>query len=142
MLSLKYLAIKPAPGINLTYDQNNNLFSPDPEVNKTLHTFSQMISLFRSASGEHSTVRWIYIGTPAGLHFCYPGHGPYSESYDCRLRGWYKRANETGEFGWSDPYVDASGLGLMITASKPVYDSNNKLIGVVAADVTIDTREF
>ena len=139
MLSLKYLAIKPAPEVNLTYDQNDNLFSPDPEVNKTLHTFSQMITLFRSASGEHSTVRWIYIGTPAGLHFCYPGHGPYGESYDCRLRGWYKRANETGEFGWSDPYVDANGLGLMITASKPVYDSDNKLIGVVAADVTIDT---
>ncbi|MBC8484431.1 MAG: HAMP domain-containing protein [Bacteroidetes bacterium] len=139
MLSLKYLAIKPAPGINLTYDQNDKLFSPDPEVNKTLHTFSQMISLFRSTSGEHSTIKWVYIGTPAGLHFSYPGHGPYGESYDCRLRGWYKRANESGEFGWSDPYVDASGQGLMITASKPVYDSNNKLLGVVAADVTIET---
>jgi sigma-B regulation protein RsbU (phosphoserine phosphatase) len=36
-------------------------------------------------------------------------------------------------------YVDAGGRGLMITCSSPVYDEENTLVGVVAADVTLET---
>jgi signal transduction histidine kinase len=119
----------------LTYKITPNISKED--VNETINLFSRMITFFKSAVIQHDLIRWIYIGTPQGVHFCYPGHG-YNDSYDNRLRLWYKNANETKTFGWSNPYVDAGGLGLMITASKPVY-VNGKLIGVVATDVIVET---
>ncbi|MBU4189616.1 MAG: HAMP domain-containing protein, partial [Candidatus Thermoplasmatota archaeon] len=124
-VSFNYLTYKIAPNIS------------KEDVNETINTFSKMITFFKSAVIQHDLIKWIYIGTPQGVHFCYPGHG-YNESYDPRVRDWYTRANETGEFGWSEVMVDAGGLGLVITASKPVY-VNNKLIGVVATDVIIET---
>lgn len=38
----------------------------------------------------------------------------------------------------SAPYVDAMGMGLMVTASKAVYDNNNILQGVVGYDITME----
>ncbi|MFW9928944.1 MAG: VWA domain-containing protein [Candidatus Thorarchaeota archaeon] len=37
---------------------------------------------------------------------------------------------------WSYPYIDQSGFGIIITASKPVI-VNNKFIGVISADLTL-----
>lgn len=58
-------------------------------------------------------------------------------SYDPRKRGWYRRAVETGEIGWTELYVDAVTGDLMATCSKPVYSSEGKKVGVVGADVTL-----
>ena len=38
---------------------------------------------------------------------------------------------------YSMPYVDSFGMGLMVTASKPVLDDSNKLQGVVGYDITL-----
>ena len=39
---------------------------------------------------------------------------------------------------WTSPYVDASGLGLVLTVSAPVYDATGSiLIGVVGVDATL-----
>ncbi len=124
-VSFDYLTYKIAPNIS------------KEDVNETINTFSRMITFFKSTITQHDLIGWIYIGTPQGVHFCYPGHG-YNESYDPRTRPWYKMANETGEFGWTQPYVDAGGLGLGITVSKPVY-VDGEMVGVVATDVIIET---
>jgi hypothetical protein len=38
---------------------------------------------------------------------------------------------------WSNPYMDAFGAGQMVTASIPVYDSDNKLVSVIGADIPV-----
>jgi len=124
-VSMDYLRYKIAPNVS------------NEDVNDTIHIFSRMITFFKSTIIQHDLIRWIYIGTPQGAQLCYPGN-VLDDSYDGRVRDWYTRANETGEFGWTDVYVDAGGLGLMVTASKPVY-VNGELIGVVATDITIET---
>lgn len=124
-VSMDYLRYKIAPNVS------------NEDVNDTIHIFSRMIPFFKSAIIQHDLIRWIYIGTPQGVQLCYPGN-ELDDSYDARVRDWYTRANEKGEFGWTDVYVDAGGLGLMVTASKPIY-VNGELIGVVATDVTIET---
>lgn len=124
-VSMDYLRYKIAPNVS------------NEDVNDTIHIFSRMITFFKSAFMQHDIIRWIYIGTPQGVQICYPGN-ELDDSYDARARDWYTRANETGEFGWTQVYVDAGGLGLMVTASKPIY-LNGELIGVVATDVTIET---
>ena len=49
-------------------------------------------------------------------------------------------ATDTG-VKWTSPYVDAAGLGLVITASLPVRDASGTLLGVVGIDSTLQTLE-
>ena len=42
---------------------------------------------------------------------------------------------------WTSPYVDASGLGLVLTASMPVYDKQDNLVAVVGLDATLEDLE-
>lgn len=125
-VSMNYMAIKIAPNIS------------KEDVSDVIQRYSRMISFFKSAVKQYTDIRWIYIGTPEGVHFSYPGHG-YNVSFDPRLRPWYRLAVRTGKLSWSKPYVDAGGLGLMVTVSKPVYNDTGALIGVVATDITVDT---
>ena len=54
---------------------------------------------------------------------------------------WYTRAtlanNPEGQALWSPVYVDATGLGLVTTASSPAYNNSGELVGVVGLDVTL-----
>jgi sigma-B regulation protein RsbU (phosphoserine phosphatase) len=64
--------------------------------------------------------------------------------YDPRQRPWYKAAIASRAATWGDVYSDfLSGLPTL-TASEPVYDSNDRLIGVCAIDVKLpqDFRQF
>ena len=40
-------------------------------------------------------------------------------------------------YSWSEPYIDAMGMGAMITVSQPVWQ-NGQLKGVVGVDLTLD----
>ena len=62
----------------------------------------------------------IYIGTGSGILWVHPWVTGIPPSYDPRERDWYLRAQETGQLSWSDPYIDASGKGLMVTCSRQV----------------------
>ena len=50
----------------------------------------------------------------------------------------YYRAADFGSraVGWTTPYLDLVGAGMMITASYPVYDSES-LLGVMSHDITL-----
>lgn len=64
--------------------------------------------------------------------------------YDPRQRPWYSAAIEAKGATWGEVYLDfATGLPT-ITASEPVYNSENQLIGVCATDVVLlqDFRQF
>lgn len=61
------------------------------------------------------------------------------ESYDPRDRIWFNKALDNGALSWTDPYVFFSSRKPGITSSMPVYDKDNKLIGVVGVDVSLAT---
>ena len=49
---------------------------------------------------------------------------------------YYKAANfKNKKLGWEEPYNDLAGDGIMVTASYPIYDKNNNLLGVASHDV-------
>ncbi|MGD8966688.1 MAG: GAF domain-containing protein [Anaerolineae bacterium] len=56
-------------------------------------------------------------------------------------RPWYVAAapeeNPERSAVWSPVYLDATGKGLLVTASSPVYDSGDDFVGVVGIDVTL-----
>ncbi|MHA2253238.1 MAG: tetratricopeptide repeat protein [Candidatus Kariarchaeaceae archaeon] len=57
--------------------------------------------------------------------------------YDPRARPWYVSALETTSISFSEPYTDASGLGLLVTVTVPIHFDNGTLIGILGADLTI-----
>ncbi len=81
----------------------------------------------------------VYAGTESGVTFIYPWTSGLNTSFDPRLRSWFVDAKKNGGITWSKPYVDLLGHGLMMTCSRPVYDSGTGRTWVIGADVTIDT---
>ena len=63
--------------------------------------------------------------------------GQMSQYYD-----YYASLRRAGDerVTWVEPYVDASGAGMLVTASKAVYD-DERLLGVVAVDILVSDLE-
>ncbi|MCW8907485.1 MAG: EAL domain-containing protein [Sedimenticola sp.] len=55
--------------------------------------------------------------------------------FDARIRPWYRLAREKGQPTWSDIYILFSGQDMAIAASHPVFDSDNRLLGVFSNDL-------
>lgn len=81
----------------------------------------------------------VYVGTGSGMAMIYPWTTGIDATCDPRLRSWFSQAVENGGMVWSEPYVDLTGHGLMVTCSRPVYDAERDWVWVVGADVTIET---
>jgi serine/threonine protein kinase len=95
----------------------------------------QTSELKRMARGKGFPVMWVYFGTADGLLVSYPGSGGVADGYDPRKRPWYGAAAKIKAIRWSSPYVDAFGLGLIVSASKSVW-KGDQLLGVASVDMT------
>ncbi len=61
-----------------------------------------------------------------------------NDTYDPRLRPWYKKAQREGDIVWTDPYVFFTSQKPGITIAGPVYLSDSSLKGIVGVDIRID----
>ncbi|MCW2277994.1 sensor histidine kinase [Heliophilum fasciatum] len=59
------------------------------------------------------------------------------ETFDLRTRPWYVKAVNEGKLVLTEAFVNASKDRLIITIAKPVYNAENKLLGVVSGDVDV-----
>ncbi len=108
-------------------------------MNATIDRSAHLDVLFRGLKETTPDYAWIYVGFDIGLHRSYPWHA-YTGDYDPRTRPWYQQAVQDNESViFTSPYMDASGRGLMISVAKAIHWQNGSLIGVAAADLTIDT---
>ncbi|MDQ1318423.1 MAG: phosphoserine phosphatase RsbU/P, partial [Candidatus Poribacteria bacterium] len=114
-----------SPGVNIN------------TVKKELDLLSNMDQILIPIFSNDPNLSSVYIASESGIARVYPWNSDIAPSYDPRKRVWYERAVQTGKIGWTNLYVDAFGHGLMITCSKPIYNPEGKIAGVVAADVTL-----
>ncbi len=63
-----------------------------------------------------------------------------SDSYDPRIRPWYKQAVRNHSIGWTSPYIFYTSQQPGVTISGPSYWKDNSLKGVVGVD--IDLKEL
>lgn len=80
---------------------------------------------------------WINLGWEVGLMVTYPGTA-YQPTYDPRLRPWYRVAREQRDPIWGTPYPDSQGQGLLLTCSLPLYDQQQRFVGVGTLDLLLD----
>ncbi len=60
------------------------------------------------------------------------------DTFDPRLRPWYKDAVRSKKTVWTQPYIFYTSRKPGLTVASPVYGSNDHLIGVVGVDIEID----
>lgn len=119
--------------VNYLSEDSNARNVADPESAKwfvkSLETFAK----------QDPTLMNVYMGTIDKKFLIYPPADGLPADYDPTSRPWYQGAVAANGFAWTDPYVDATSGKLVISAAKPVFDSNNQLAGVVAIDLSLAT---
>ena len=106
-------------------------------LRKEIDLSNSMDEVFAPIYANDSNLDSVYLGTVRGLFRNYPWSSDFDPSYDHRKRLWYKEAIKNKKAVWSKPYINVGTNELIVTYSKPFYSAKNKLIGVVAADVTL-----
>jgi len=110
----------------------------DDQVLRQLSLFEQLVPTFRAAY-ESFPFSWVYVTTVDDAMMIYP-YLPIEQAINngTPTQTPYYRAADFAQHavGWTPPYLDLVGAGMMITASYPVYDGDS-LLGVVSRDVTL-----
>ena len=103
-----------------------------------LALFERLVPTFRSAY-ESFPFSWVYLTTADEAMLIYP-YLPLDQAVNNGTpteNGYYKAADfEQRAAGWTPPYLDLVGAGMMITASYPVY-AGDRLLGVSSRDITL-----
>ena len=62
-----------------------------------------------------------------------------TETYDYHYMDWYQIPKLLNKPYWSEPYYDdGGGEKMMTTYSKPLYDNNGNLYGIITADLSLE----
>lgn len=98
----------------------------------------ELLQAFKETQETTPSAALIYTGTIDGDIIDYPVLERDSD-YNVKDRSWYQEAVDAdGEIVWTEPYPDAATGDLIVTASKAYYNGE-KLAGVVATDILVDT---
>jgi len=107
-------------------------------VLRQLDLFERLTPAFRTAY-ESFPFSWVYMTTADNAMMIYP-YLPMDQAINNGMptETPYYRAADFGlrAVGWTSPYLDLVGAGMMITASYPVYDGES-LLGVMSRDITL-----
>ncbi|MHA1744560.1 MAG: cache domain-containing protein, partial [Promethearchaeota archaeon] len=121
---------------------NGDPYNQSASMNRSIGLSAHFDVFFKQMKTTSPEYGWIYMGfEEQGMFRCYPFTEWDVEGYDPRLRGWYIQAKAENRTIFTEPYIDANGLGLMISIAKPVHYANGTLIGVIAVDLTIQALQ-
>jgi hypothetical protein len=118
------------------YDYKGTAFTDD--TFRQLEIFKRLTPVFRAAYRSFG-FSWVYVTTAQGKMMIYP-YLPITEAVNNEYptqQVYYTSADfKNRDVGWTLPYLDLVGAGMMITVSYPVYEGN-ALLGVVSRDITL-----
>lgn len=95
-------------------------------------------SVVDTHAAERDELLNLYCGTSDSRFIWSNREIEMPEGYDPVQRGWYQQAAEEGSIIVTDPYCDALTGQMCTTIAAPVY-IENKLVGVIGLDVTLET---
>lgn len=127
-------------------DEPGSIFVPAREelslgMVAELNTIKRLDLFAPSVKKKNPDMIALYFGSLEGATLYYPNvdlANIVPPDFDVTGRPWFTAAaplnNPTHEVVWSEPYVDAALNGLVVTASYPVFGSDGRFRGVIAAD--------
>lgn len=103
-----------------------------------LRDFERLLPVFRAAYKSFD-FSWVYLTTADDMMLIYP-YVPMDQAVNNALptkQVFYTAADLARRaVGWTAPYLDLVGAGMMITASYPIY-ADDRLLGVASRDITL-----
>jgi len=118
------------------YDYRGTAFTDD--TFRQLEIFKRLTPVFRAAYRSFG-FSWVYVTTFQGKMMIYP-YLPLNEAVnnmEPTKQVYYTSADfKNRDVGWTLPYLDLVGAGMMITVSDPIYKGDT-LLGVVSRDITL-----
>ncbi|MBI5932232.1 MAG: GAF domain-containing protein [Chloroflexi bacterium] len=106
-----------------------------------LNTIKRLDLFAPSVKNKNPDMIALYFGSLEGETLYYPNidlANLLPPDFDVTKRPWFNDAaplqNPKRGVAWSEPYVDAALNGLVVTASYPVYGTDDRFRGVIAAD--------
>ncbi len=113
--------------------------TPGEAVLRQFDLFEQLAPTFRAAY-ESFPFSWVYVTTAQEAMMIYP-YVPIDEAVNNGMpteTPFYQAADVAArQVGWTAPYLDLVGAGMMVTASYPVYQDDT-LLAVTSRDITLD----
>ncbi len=116
-------------------------YSGDQLSESVLREFDLFERLAPTLRGDYESFpfSWVYLTTSDNAMAIYP-YVPIEEAVNNGTpteTEFYQAADvENGRVGWTRPYLDLVGAGMMVTASYPIQDGN-RLLGVASRDITL-----
>ncbi|MFF2484519.1 ATP-binding protein [Paenibacillus sp. NPDC058071] len=120
---------------------------PTPEQAQDFAISKALFPIFQSETAYNRNIVSMYYIHPHSGSFHYPGYEGPQELTPRKINKlttypFYTDALQippgANRVVWTKPYFDITPRGWMFTATTPVYDEQQRLKGIVAADVTID----
>lgn len=139
---------------NGSWDNPNNetasIFIPSKEglsnaEVQELNILKELDNFVISVMDKHPDTLAVYFGSKLGTTIYFPNIDLASlvpADFDVTRRPWYvaaKKQENPEDVAWSVPYQDAALNGLVITASQPIFDSQQNFQGVLGVDVRMLT---
>ncbi|MGK0467210.1 EAL domain-containing protein [Clostridium sp.] len=119
---------------NMSKNESDRKYSKQiPGIESTIY------KNFENYGITHSDAEYVYLGTKWGGYIEWPD-GPAINSYDPRVRPWYKGAlAKPSEVVISDPYISSHETkSLIISASSTIKDASGSVIGVMGLEVSLE----
>ena len=95
-----------------------------------------MKMLIKSTNLEKESILCTYIAPIKANTLISSDYWIPDSDYDITTRDWYEAVTTNSTY-ISDPYIDATTGAQVITISTPIYNSNDKIVGIAAADIEI-----
>lgn len=113
--------------------------APDELQQRDILLSRYLEELFFAVRQDNPNLGSVFIVLESGVGRVLPWVPDAPADYDPRKRPWYSRAASTGRLGWIAPYPDITTGVPTVTCSQPIYDQQQKLVGVVGLDLTLGT---
>ena len=97
----------------------------------------QLLNYLEAILRETENIESIYFGSTENHMINGSGWVP-PESFDLRTRPWYLKATQEKALVLTDVFLNASKDKRIITIAKPIYDGEQRLVGVLGADLSIE----
>ncbi|QZY54825.1 methyl-accepting chemotaxis protein [Crassaminicella profunda] len=117
-------------------------FMPNEDSIKELYenpdTLKVVMKKFEDFKKSREDILSVYIGTKDKKMYDYPPTEK-EDGFDPTVRPWYIEAKNKNKLVWTQPYKDNSTKKMVISVAVPVRNKKNEFIGVLAADIALDT---
>ncbi|WP_333656954.1 HD domain-containing phosphohydrolase [Tissierella praeacuta] len=98
---------------------------------------NEIVEYFKALVENNSAIKYMYFGD-TNNKFIISNDWIPPDDYDSRKREWYIKAKEEKALVFSNTYVDAVDGNLVVSISKPIYNKDGELLGVVASDISME----